>query len=116
MNFWIQNAMWIGMGLVGASAVWLVAVLVFKRFRIEIGILRPQVMVVLVSLSVVTVWALGNSETHNIATLAVGGMIALATRIIEKDGGGDDEYGGKREEAPSTPVETRDPDNMAKTE
>ena len=116
MDVWIQNAVWIGMGLVAASVVWLVAVLVFKRFRIEVGTLRPQVMVVLVSLSVVTVWALGNNETHNIATLAVGGMIALATRIIEKDGGGDDESGERSEEAPRTPVETKDTDEMAKTE
>ena len=69
MDIWIQNVAWIGMGLVAASALWLVAVLFFRKFNIEIGTLRPQVMVVLVSLSVVTVWALGNNETHNIATL-----------------------------------------------
>ena len=68
MDVWIQNVVWIGMGLVAASAIWLVAVLVFKRFRIEIGTLRPQVLVVLVSLLVVTVWALSNNETLNIAT------------------------------------------------
>lgn len=116
MDVWIQNVAWIGMGLVAASAIWLVAVLVFKRFRIEIGTLRPQVMVVLLSLSIVTVWALGDNETHNIATLAVGGMIALATRIIEKDGGSDDVSEGRREGASGTPVEDKDTDRTAKTE
>ena len=43
-------------------------------------------------------------------------MIALATRIIEKDGGGDDASEARREEAPRTPAEARDTDRMAKTE
>ncbi|MYD50846.1 MAG: hypothetical protein F4W93_05100 [Dehalococcoidia bacterium] len=76
---------------VGAVAVGAICLLVGKC-KIKIGTFRPQVMVVLLALSAIALWALSHPNLENVGTLAVGGLIALATRIIEKDGGA-----GKRE-------------------
>ena len=53
--------------------------------KLTIGKVRPQVMVALIALSAVALFTLNDSDMQNIATLAVGGLIALATRIIEHD-------------------------------
>ena len=76
---WFQ----IGVGI-GLCAVIVAGLLIGKK-RLELGELRPQVMVAIVALFAITLWALGQDGMDNIATLAVGGLIALASRIIETD-------------------------------
>ena len=81
---------WVAAGLVGAVA--LIAICGFlsrskiKIGKIRIGTIRPQILVVLAALSLIAFVALRLDE-GNVTSLAVGGMIALATRIIEKDSG-----------------------------
>lgn len=53
--------------------------------KIQIGKLRPQVMVALIALSAIALFTLTDPTMQNVATLSVGGLIALATRIIESD-------------------------------
>lgn len=74
-------------GTLVASIIYIIVCLLLKRCKIKLGTLRPQVMVVLLALFLITMWSLHDPGTHNIATLAVGGLIALATRIIERDSG-----------------------------
>lgn len=76
---WFQ----IGVGI-ALGAVIVVGLLVGKK-NFELGELRPQVMVAIVALFVITLWAVGQDGMDNIATLAVGGLIALTSRVIEKD-------------------------------
>ena len=71
---------------IGAAVIGAICLLVGK-LKMKIGTFRPQVMVVLLALCTIAVLALNLKGMENIGTLAVGGLIALATRIIEKDGG-----------------------------
>ena len=76
---WFQIGVGVGIGLL------IVVGLLASKKRLDFGTLRPQVMVAILALLVITLWALKQNGMDNIATLAVGGLIALATRIIETD-------------------------------
>ena len=87
IDTWMRDTIWVA---IGAGIVVLAVCLVFEKCNLDVGIIRPQVLIVLLALAVITLSAVdSSSETNqnvkNIAALAVGGMIALATRIIEND-------------------------------
>ena len=68
---------------IGAIAVFLI-VGFLRKSAINIGKLRPQILIVLFALSLIALAGLFLEEL-NVTSLSVGGMIALATRIIEQD-------------------------------
>lgn len=75
---------WIVGASIGAVAVILIGGFLMKC-DIKIGKFRPQILVVLFALSLIALMGLFLDEL-NVTSIAVGGLIALATRIIEQDG------------------------------
>ena len=87
------------LGAVGGAFITLVGVGIFylAKGKLRIGMVRPQVLLVLTGLTVIGISALllGHS---NVTSIAVGGMIALTMRIIETDkGDGDNDQQGAEE-------------------
>lgn len=74
---------WIVGALIGAVVVILI-VGVIRKYDIVIGKVRPQILVVLIALSLIALGSLILNQAQ-VTAGAVTGMVALATRIIEKD-------------------------------
>lgn len=78
---------------VGALIVAVVVILVIgliRKYDIAIGKVRPQILVVLIALSLIALGSLFLNHAQ-VTAGAVTGMVALATRIIEKDIGPNNE-------------------------
>ncbi len=76
---------WLLAALIG-MVLTLLAIAAFKKFNIRVARLRPQIFVVVVGLVLIAIIALLINQ-HNVTSIAVGGLIALTMRIIEKDSG-----------------------------
>ena len=74
---------WIVGASIGAVAVILIGGFL-RKYAISVGKFRPQILVVLFALSLIAVAGLILNES-NVTSIAAGGMIALAQRIIEQD-------------------------------
>lgn len=68
---------------IGAVAVILIGGFL-RKLGITVGKFRPQILVVLFALSLIAIAGLVLNES-NATSIAVGGLIALAQRIIEQD-------------------------------
>ena len=104
--------MWVA---IGAGLVVLAACLIFDKSKLHIGVIRPQVLIVLLALAVVTLSAIdSSSETNqsvkNIAALAVGGMIALASQIVENDSKDDNKRDDKESKGTTSNSDEDDPE------
>lgn len=74
---------WIAGISIGAVAVILIGGFL-RKLGVTVGKFRPQILVVLFALSLIALMGLFLNEL-NVTSIAVGGLIALATRIIEQD-------------------------------
>ena len=74
---------WIVGALLGVLVVFLIGGYV-RKYDISFGKVRPQILVVLLALSLIALAGLFLNES-NVTSVAVAGMIALATRVIERD-------------------------------
>ena len=74
---------WIAGASIGAVVVILIVGLI-RNYDIAIGKVRPQILVVLIALSLIALASLFLNQAQ-VTAGAVTGMVALATRIIEKD-------------------------------
>lgn len=112
IDTWMRDIVWVA---IGAGLVVLAACLLFDKSKLDIGVIRPQVLIVLLALTVITLFALdSSSETNqnvqNIAALAVGGMIALASRIIGKDSDDDNKRDDKESKGTTSNSDEDDPE------
>ena len=74
---------WIVGPLIGVAATILIGGFI-RKYDIDIGRVRPQILVVLIALSLIALVSLLLNQAQ-VTAAAVTGMVALATRIIEKD-------------------------------